>query len=373
MPNPNEVALLRVAGVDYQDWETVYVQHRWMDGWPTFRFTATEGGKLPFDWAKLQFKPGDSCTILLGGQLGVTGIITQRQVAYASTEHGVQLSGVGVQWAAATSSVPSENGKNNFDNQPISSIFTKVVSSVGGSPKIVGTPSSMKFEVMQSQPGEPVFDFLDRIARMRNAKLGSDHLGNLLLIGDNSPPITQNLIEGQNILKMQCVFSSEFLFNEYKLNSQAKVKDDKSPLDTAEIVAVAMGDLPGLHTRKMEIPAEHPSMTPQEAQMRAQYEALQRSGTKVTANVTVQGWLRDGKNLWKCGDGVYLNSPMCPLALTMLIKTATFTQDTKGGTLTQLECVLPSMLGAQEYKLDESGKQTPTPAPKSTSDPTVNA
>ena len=362
MPNPHEVALLRVAGVDYQDWESVYVQHRWMDGWPTFRFTATEGGKLPFDWAKLQFKPGDSCTIHLGGQLGVTGIITQRQVAYAASEHGVQLSGVGVQWAASTSSVPSEKGQNNFDNQNVSAIFTKVVGSVGGSPKVIGKPSDMKFENMQSQPGELVFDFLDKIARMRNAKLGSDHLGNLLLIGEHSPPITQNLTEGQNILKMQCVFSSEFLYNEYKLNSQAPLRDDKSASDSAEIMVTAAGDLPGVHGRKLEIPAEHTSMNVSEAQMRAQYEALARTGTKVTANVTVQGWLRDGANLWRCGDGVVLYSPMCPLALTMLIKTATFTQDTRGGTLTQLECVLPSMLGAQEYKIDNSGKQTPAPS-----------
>ena len=54
-----------------------------------------------------------------------------------------------------------------------------------------------------------MFDFLDRIARMRGATLGSDHLGNLLLIGEHSNPIVQQLIEGQNILKMQCVISNE--------------------------------------------------------------------------------------------------------------------------------------------------------------------
>ena len=83
MPNPHEVAQLIVGGMVFEDWESVYVQHRWQEGWPTFRFTAAEGAKLPFDWAKLQFKPGDPCPIILGGELAVTGIITQRQVAYA--------------------------------------------------------------------------------------------------------------------------------------------------------------------------------------------------------------------------------------------------------------------------------------------------
>ena len=333
----------------YHDWESVYVQHRWQEGWPTFRFTAVEGGKLPFDWAKLQFKPQDRCEILLGGQQAISGIITQRQVSYAASEHGVQLSGVGEQWAASTSSVPSTNGQNNFDNKNVSDIFNKVVASVGGSPRIIGTPDNTPFEVMQSHPGELVFDFLDKIARMRNATLGSDHLGNLLLIGEHSNPIVQQLTEGQNILKMQCIFSCELLYSIYRLNGQFKVKDDMSMLSSAQILAQAKGALKIL--REMEIPSEHPEKTPNILQMRATYEALRRDGTQITANVTVQGWLRDGNRLWTCGDNVLIYSPMAPLNLGMKIKTATFTQDNKGGTITQLECVLPWMLGDQLYTL----------------------
>ena len=85
--------------------------------------------------------------------------------------------------------------------------------------------------------------------------------------------------------------------------------------------------------------------------MRATYEALQRDGTQVRANVTVQGWLRDGGALWQTGDNVMIHSPMCPLSLAMKIQTATFTQDSKGGTTTLLECVLPWMLGDKLYQL----------------------
>jgi prophage tail gpP-like protein len=350
VPNPAEVAELIVGNMKFHDWETVYVQHRWQEGWPTFRFTATEQDKMPFDWAKLQFKPGDAVEILLGGQMAVTGIITQRQVAYAANEHGVQLSGVGKTWAASTSSVPSEKGQNNFDKMPVSAIFNKVVSSVGGSPKIIGTPDNSPFEVMQSQPGELVFDFLDKIARMKNATLGSDHLGNLLLIGEHSNPIVQQLTEGQNILKMQCVFSSELMYSLYTLTGQFKVSDDKSMRATNEIVAKAKGTLPGM-MRWLEIVTEQPMSDPSQLQRRATYEALQRDGTQVTANVTVQGWLRDGNTLWTCGDNVLIYSPMCPLNLGMKIKTATFTQDNKSGTTTVLECVLPWMLGDKLYTL----------------------
>ena len=92
MPNWQEQAELVVGSLVFQDWESVYVQHRWQQAWPVFKFTSTEGD-LPFDYRKLQFKPGDPCEILLGGQLAVTGIITNRQVSYTATEHGIQLSG----------------------------------------------------------------------------------------------------------------------------------------------------------------------------------------------------------------------------------------------------------------------------------------
>jgi len=361
MPNPHEVAQLIVSGQMFQDWESVYVQHRWQEGWPTFRFTAAEGAKQPFEYAKLQFKPGDQCQIVLGNQLAVTGIITQRQVGYAGTEHGVQLSGVGKQWAASTSSVPSDNNQNNFDNMNAVAAGKKVVSSVGGNLKIIGVVDPTPFERLQSQPGELVWDFLDKIARMRNATLGSDHLGNLLMIGDHTMPIVQQLTEGENILKMQCIFSSELMYSLYKLHGQYAVGDERFGAAVNAITSRANGGLRGLQ-RFLEIVTEQPAKNDAEAKMRITYEALRRDGTQIRCNVTVQGWLRDGKLLWRTGDNVTIYSPMCPLNLGMKIQTATFTQDSKSGTTTVLECVLPWMLGDKLYTLGNP-KQGPNAPP----------
>ena len=95
--------------------------------------------------------------------------------------------------------------------------------------------------------------------------------------------------------------------------------------------------------------------------MRANYEA-HRSATarRSRANVTVQGWLRDGGNLWRTGDNVYVYSPMAMLNLVMKIQTATFTQDNKGGTTTMLELVLPWRLSATS---DRFGHGTPSNSP----------
>jgi prophage tail gpP-like protein len=367
MPKPSEVATLIVQGNKFEDWETVWVQHRWSEGWPLFRFTAAERAPLPTLWTDLQFKPGDLCQIVLGGELAITGIILQRQTAYDATNHQVQLSGVGRTWAASTSSIDIKN--SNFDKMSIQQAADKALGPFETKALPIGMLDATPFDRLQSQPGELVFDFLDRIARVRGVTLGSDHLGNLLLIGQHSYPIVQQLYEGENILKMQCIFSNEQLSSVYSTTAQRAVEDASSMRKSNEMQAKAQGTQKSVF-KFLETVAEQPVKTDAELQARVNYEAVQREGTLIIAYATVQGWLRDGVNLWRAGDDVWVYSPMCPLNMAMKIQTATFTQDSKGGTTTTLELVLPWRLADKPYgsptgPADNPGVPQP-PAPAQT-------
>lgn len=336
-----EIATLIVAGNKFEDWESVWVQHRWKEGYPLFRFTAAERDNLPTDWTKLQFKPGDKCQIILGGRLAITGIILQRQTAYDANNHQVLLSGVGEQWAAATSSIAIKD--SNFDKMTLQQAADKALQPFGVKALPVGTLDATPFDRLQSQPGELVFDFLDRIARVRGVTLGSDEKGNILLIGQHSFPIVQQLYEGQHILKMQCIISNEQLSSDYSVTAQRAVEDGSGPRKSAEMQAKAKGSLS--LNKLIETVAEQPVKTDAELEMRANYEAIDHEGTLVTAHVTVQGWLRGNHDLWRAGDDVWVYSPMAMLNMAMKIQTATFAQDNKAGTTTTLELVLPWKLG----------------------------
>ena len=307
----------------------------------------------------MQFKPGDRCTIWLGGILAITGIITQRQVTYDAKNHGVLLSGVGKQWASSTSSVNSET--KNYDGMNLQQMVDKVLKEVGGNLKVEGTLDPTPFDRAQASVGELVFDFIDRYARMRGASVGTDHLGNTLLIGQHTSPVTQQLTEGENILKMQCVFSNEYMHSLYKLNTQTAVRDDAIARATNEIQTKVAGSLTSVFRYK-ELVSEQPVKTPEEAKMRAYYEAVNAEGTQVRAHVTVQGWLRDPQHLWQAGDNVIINSPMAMMDdWVMKIQNVTFTQDDRGGTITMLEVVLPWMLGDKIYSTS-GAPQPPAPA-----------
>ena len=71
-----EVAEVHVRGRVFTDWETVWVQHRWKEDQPTFRFTCAERGGEQVEgetWIALRFRPGDLVEIWLGGVLAITG------------------------------------------------------------------------------------------------------------------------------------------------------------------------------------------------------------------------------------------------------------------------------------------------------------
>jgi prophage tail gpP-like protein len=359
--NPAEVASLTVEGVSFQDWETVWVQHRWADGWPLFRFTAAEEATMPTSWGALQFKPGDACTITLGGQLAITGIILTRQTAYDATNHQVELAGAGRTWAAGTSSVPADDA--NFDKMPLQAIANKVYGKNGVAVLPVGTVDATPFEKCQAQPGELCFDLVDKLARQRGATLGSDHLGNMLLIGDHSNPIVQQLREGQNILKMQCVISNEMMASVYNAVGQGSNAENMSAAVAAKMEAEVTSSNYKGYRKFIQTVLEHPAMSFAEVQSRAHYEALFRDGTQIRANVTVQGWLRDGVNLWRCGDDVDVQAPMAMLDFTMKIQTLTFQQDTQGGTTTVLELVMPWKLADKPFGAPDSPANAPQAPP----------
>ena len=363
MPDPSEIAVLKVGGHTFDDWESVHVQHRWTEAWPIFRFTCAEREDRPDVWSRLQFKPGDPVEIWLAGVLAMVGKITVRQVAYDAKGHHVELIGQGKTWEAATSSVNTKDG--SFDGMTHEQIARKVLAPHSCGLKVIGKLDATPFEKCQNEKGELVFDFLERLARVRGHIMGSDHLGNFLLIGEHSSPIVQDLVEGQNILRCQAVFNIGEQYGLYRTDGQTSGSDEQNNSAANDQSATAPGN-PLVPASKILITAaEQPVKQRSELEMRAYYESLWRKGVEIDVNITVQGWLRDGKNLWRVSDNVFVNSPMIMIHETMKIERATFTQDRRTGTLTALKLKMPWAL--QDGNLySTGGTQFPAPGPATT-------
>jgi len=336
-----ETATLLVEGLKFVDWETVMIQHRWTEAYPTFKFTTADKLEVPMDWRLLQFKPGDECAIYLGQWLAITGVITVRQVSYDANQHGVMLQGVGITWYAGRASVLHPTG--NFDNKTFEETAREVIGPTGVGVKIIGSLDSTPYQRLQVETGETIWDFLERIARPRGIVMGSDHLGNFLLIGDHTFAPTMDLVEGVNIKKAQITIMVENIFSEYIVRGQSAATDGHSGPSAAEMEAKVAGSAKRYSPRLT--PAEQPVWDQAELQKRAQNEAVWSDGTIIQATITVQGWMRpsDGA-LWQAGSDVRVWTPMGPLNMVLKAQTVTFMQSRGAGTETILDLVAPWFL-----------------------------
>jgi prophage tail gpP-like protein len=371
----SEKAVLIVGNRRFENFESVWVQLRWTEAYPQFRFSTADivevpGQPPPANWQELQFKPGDECAVYLGGYLAVAGVITVRQTAYDKENKGVQLSGIGVTWYAARASVIHATG--NFDGKSFEQVAREVLAPTGISPKVIGTLDATPFARLQVDPGETIWSFLERIARPRGIILGSDNEGHFLLIGDHVGQLTSDLVEGVNILRCQAVISVENIFNDYIIRGQSAASDDMNGPQASEQEAAAGGT--ALRYSPLLTMAEQPVWSVGELATRAQHEAVWHEGTIVQATITVQGWIRPGTNLlWMTGDDVMVRSPMAMLNQVLKIETVTFTQDRNSGTLTSLDLVAPWLLkDHSDFNLGVPGapqapdKGTPTTTPAAT-------
>jgi prophage tail gpP-like protein len=363
-PKREETATLIVAGLRFEDWESVWVQLQLSDAYSQFRFTAAERDPLPDWWERLQFKPQDPCQIYLGGLLAFTGVIILRQVAYAGKQHGVVLQGVSDTWFAARASILDKDSqfKGGFLD-----VAKQVLAPTGVGFEVLGEIDSTPFKPpVKNQPGEPIFSFLERIGRDRKVIVAATREGKFLFIGEHGPRVIDRLIEGVNILKMQCVISVVLGRSLYATRGQKPRSDEGSPTDAAHQEATAPG------TMKRYSPLltimEHPVWTPHEVALRNDTEVMWNEGTIIEATITVQGWFTSAGALWQAGADVMVQSPMAMLNMVLSIQTVTFTQDSGSGSLSTLVCVAPWRLnGSRSYAVQnpqspEASKSNTAPA-----------
>ena len=364
---PYDTARIAVAGFDpFDDWESVSVHLKLAESTPEFRFTAVERD-TPGIWQRVQFVPGQRCQIFLGGVPVIgQGYIEMRQVAYDAVRHGVEISGKGTTAPIARSSVISDTG--SFDNMSFLEVGQKVLSQFTTGIKVVGMLDPTPFIKLQNQPGEMVWDFLERLARVRKILLGTDPFGNFVFIGQhNGLVVNRELIEGQNIKRCQCVIHKDMTYFKYEVIGSGPGSDGQWGTSASQIKGYASGS--GYLQSILITPAEQPLASQAEANMRAQAEMLWHEGPEIELTVTVQGWFRDPNNLWWPGDNVFVKSPMVPLNMLMKIQEVTFTQDNNSGTESTMLFKQPwALLDFPKYNLAPSTDpnaappvQTPSP------------
>jgi prophage tail gpP-like protein len=334
----HEVAELTVGGARYHDWKTVYVYLCTESPNNMYRFTCSEGKPLAPNFAEHRIKPGDRCTVTLGGEYAIGGRVTVRQVAYTSTHHGVEITGKSETYKTVSAAAKVEGGE--LRQVSFSEMATKLLQPLALNFQGKGGISEEKFDRVNVQ-GQSVWEVMETHARARNIRLGTDPDS-----GDGywgtTPGFTYGtgrVVEGQNILEGREIISQEFFGDNANVSSIAQAAPNPQAwgiINTQPFSGGAAGGIPLLS--HLEVPG-------------LKADAVQRSGSEATAlsaefiklEIVVQGWFRGGNGqggLWKPWDKVTVWSPMLIMDnVTLQCKSVTFTQDDRSGSRTTLELV----------------------------------
>ncbi|PWT74310.1 MAG: hypothetical protein C5B60_06870 [Chloroflexi bacterium] len=364
-----ERVTLIVGGGEFKDWTSIWVQDTWGDAFSQFKFTCAEReGAEAGAWQPLtseRFQPGEKCTILLAGELAITGIILKRQVAYDANDHGVVLQGANIAWEAETSCIVHKD--SNFDDRSFLQIATEVLSLTDATVDIQGNISTKPLKRVQVQPGEEVFSFLQRLSRVSKVLVTSNEEGDVLLVGEGGGNGSQGqLEEGKNILKMQCVASIEMDRSEFMTRGQFNGDNKLKWRPASEQEAIKPGRYKG--KRPKITPIEQGVDDEEQLKCHCENEAMWADLDHLQATITVQGWQpggpgeggEEGGDLWKAGSTVKVKSPMAGLDHELAIQSVTYTQDNQRGSLTTLLCVLPGALNSGPSSGFRRDSPTPT-------------
>lgn len=337
---PQEVAEITVKGQRFRDWESVTVKLAEGESNPTAKLTVSEGAPLVKNFAGLQIKPGDHCTVMLAGELAFTGYVETRQAGYTEKQHGIEIIAVGKSKALADGAAQTETME--FRDKSWKQIADDVVKPAGV--KVVpktGLPNK-PFKRASIPPGMSKFDFVEMLARQRGIILGSDEQGNLTARvkwtggGDK-------LVEGYNILEGRQVWT----ISQGDGPNDAQGQTGGTGEDFGAKVARSRGSAannsvkggPGVHAPNVQ--NAEMSVDKDDAQQRSDMESQQRGNETFQVTIVVQGWLKPSGGLWRPGAKAHVKSPMLICDEELDINTVTFTQDSKTGSRTTIELKRP--------------------------------
>lgn len=342
----SDIAILTVDGTNYEDWETVVVKHQFR-GQPPYhcRFTCSEGSPLPKKWGALQIMPGADCTVTLGGELAFTGKVTTRQVFYDAKRHHIEIQAANFQ-SIINGSVVHKTGE--WKDETPQKIMKDVLDPVKMKLKIEGGAlPNMKIPIIRATPSQTIFDFLDMLTRSLSAstQLGISFTSNpqgdfVVLVGPTGG--VDAVTEGVNIIEGRETIYDPQMGKDVATSSQGPANNKVWGAHVASMPFSKLGmDMLGsIAGTAQVVVSELPAIADNLIKGRTTTERNWMLEDFITVFATVHGWFKPSGGLWERGQNVVVNSPMLVMnGISLILKSATFTQDNRSGTRTVLECV----------------------------------
>lgn len=275
--------------------------------------------------------------LILDGETLLTGWLDDDEAATGPTERSFKLAGrdkVG-------DLIDCSPSLGEFNNLGIVDIAKRVCKPFGIK---VSTPNTARtygkpFAQIAGEPGETVFSFLDRLARMRGLLLWSNGLGGLVIGLPSWRALPVHLKAGVNLRSIKVKRDYSRLYSQVRVIAQTPGSDSSSGEDASAPSAVVK-EPRVKRFRPLTVIAEQ-SAEEKDLAERAATEVRMRWADSLRVTASVKGWrVAPGLLLWPLGMLVMVTDPEKGLhGVKLAIAGTTFRLDDKDGPTTELELV----------------------------------
>lgn len=302
--------------------------------------------------APIEVRAQDACTLKIDGHTLITGFIDAADNGYDATSHQVSVRGRDT--TADLVDCSAEYAKGEWRNADICQIARDLAKPYGIQVSAVGDIGA-PFPLFAVEPGETVFDCIERAARQRGVRLLPDGKGGLVIGVQPATASGASLVEGENILSASASNDASGRYSRYVVKGQSAGTDDTNGTAASQVKATA--EDAGVKRPRTLVIIDEDQGDAAGFQRRAKWEASTRAARGLTVHCRVQGWTHAG-GLWRINTTVPLRAPTLRIDRELLVRDVDFIVD-EGGTYTDLVLTLP-----EAYSLQPVSAAKPAPARK---------
>lgn len=325
----SEKAALYVGGRIYDGWKEVEIKNSLKSIAGSFSLSITDkwtGQAQPWAIAK-----GDACEVRLEKDTVITGWVDTVSPSAGKDNREISVSGRDKTCDLVDCSVEHPTGE-------ISGVTLKRLAQILCAPfsiPVVLNGNSGRIEVVKINPGDSVFEVLEKQARKQGFLLTTDNKGTLVITRPGSSLSTTRLESGKNIIGGSATFDGKNQFSKYTVKSQDSGYSKDLPSEFSYAIKATAKDASVKRHRPMVILSEQLAGLG-DAQTRANWEATVRAARADSFSIVVQGWRQGDGTLWRPNQLALCRFDWIGLNGEMLITDVSYRLDDSGGSTTTM-------------------------------------
>ena len=325
MQNTNAVTL-SVNGLDYRGWEKVSISAGIERQSRDFSLDVT--WRWPGQDTEIPVRQGARCEVRIGEDLVLTGWVFATPISYDATKVSRSIGGRSL--TADLVDCAAINKPGQWRNQSVQQVVQALADSYDIS-VLSEVPETDKLIDHTIEPGETVFESIDRLLTLSRLLSTDDARGRLVIVKPGSAGRAVDRLElGKNILTGSGALDFSGVFSDYEVVGQRAGTDTVHGEGASEVQA-SVSD-PRAARKRVLLIHESGQLSPELASARANWERGNRIGKALSLQYKVQGWRQSNGELWRPNMLVRVVDPLIGIDRDMLISEIEYLLDDSGTT-----------------------------------------